>query len=316
MTSPTISNVSVIAPVELAIGRVKEVLFRPFDLGKWIVIGFCAWLATLGEGGSMGNSGNIPSSDGKADWGAGLGNAKDYCLENLLWIIPVVVVLTVIFLAICVAVIWLSSRGRFMLLHCVAHNCGEVAVPWKKFAREARSLWLFRLALGAIWLVGILAIVAAGVVVAVGMSGRGSEMGVALVVLLVVGSLVFLLGCMILIVIGVLTTDFIVPIMFLRGGTCSEGWRVLGSLLSANPGRFVLYLIFKILLAIGMGFLVLLLVICTCCVAGCLMLIPFVGTVVLLPLTVFARSYSLYYLAQYGSEFDVFLASAESSIRV
>jgi molecular chaperone DnaJ len=28
---------------------VKRVLFQPFDLGKWFVIGFAAWLAHLGD---------------------------------------------------------------------------------------------------------------------------------------------------------------------------------------------------------------------------------------------------------------------------
>jgi len=34
--------------------------------------------------------------------------------------------------------------------------------------------------------------------------------------------------------------------------------------------------------------------------------IPFLGTVLLLPVHVFKRSYSLYYLAQYGEEYDTF----------
>ena len=44
----------------------------------------------------------------------------------------------------------------------------------------------------------------------------------------------------------------------------------------------------------------------TCCLACCFLLVPFVGTVVLLPILVFKRAYSLYYLAQYGPEYDVF----------
>ncbi len=38
-------HISVVDPVIPAIERVKTILFRPFDLGKWFVIGFCAWLA-------------------------------------------------------------------------------------------------------------------------------------------------------------------------------------------------------------------------------------------------------------------------------
>jgi hypothetical protein len=50
-------HISVIEPVSKAIEKTKEILFRPFDLKKWCVIGFCAWLATLGEGGGGGGNG-------------------------------------------------------------------------------------------------------------------------------------------------------------------------------------------------------------------------------------------------------------------
>jgi hypothetical protein len=44
---------SVTLPVGQAMDRVKKVLFQPFDFGRWLVIGFCAWLAYLGEGGGL-----------------------------------------------------------------------------------------------------------------------------------------------------------------------------------------------------------------------------------------------------------------------
>jgi hypothetical protein len=48
----------------------------------------------------------------------------------------------------------------------------------------------------------------------------------------------------------------------------------------------------------------------TCCCAACIFVIPYIGTVAMLPLFVFRRAYSAYYLQQYGDEFDVF-AEAE-----
>jgi hypothetical protein len=51
------NRVSVIDPITPAIDRVKLILFRPFDMGKWFVIGFCAWLAYLGGGGGGGGGG-------------------------------------------------------------------------------------------------------------------------------------------------------------------------------------------------------------------------------------------------------------------
>jgi len=38
-------EISVTEPVSPALERVKTMLFKPFDLGKWFTIGFCAWLA-------------------------------------------------------------------------------------------------------------------------------------------------------------------------------------------------------------------------------------------------------------------------------
>ncbi|GEM_PF-2401405 len=45
---------------------------------------------------------------------------------------------------------------------------------------------------------------------------------------------------------------------------------------------------------------------------GCLLAIPFLGTVLLLPILVFERAYSIHYLAQYGSGYDVCSAPTAS----
>jgi len=48
----------------------------------------------------------------------------------------------------------------------------------------------------------------------------------------------------------------------------------------------------------------------TCCIAGCLFALPYLGTVFLLPILVFERAYSLHYLAQFGPDYDVFAPPA------
>ena len=100
--------------------------------------------------------------------------------------------------------------------------------------------------------------------------------------------------------------DFVVPVMYLRGGTCLAAWREFAALLAAHPGTFILYLLFQIVLGIAIGAIVLMAVLITCCILGCVMALPFIGTVVLLPVLVFKRAYSLYYLAQFGPNYDVF----------
>jgi hypothetical protein len=72
------------------------------------------------------------------------------------------------------------------------------------------------------------------------------------------------------------------------------------------------YLLFQIVLALAVVALVLIAVLVTCCIAGCLLILPYLGTVLLLPVLVFSRSYSLYYLGQYANQYNVFLTLAVS----
>jgi hypothetical protein len=288
---------------------VKLLLFKPFDIGKWFIIGFCAWLAYLGEQGARANfnfGGNYGNRD--RDVSQDVERARDYVVENLHWIIPVAVVLVLLVFALWVVFTWLNSRGKFMFLHCVALNKAEVVVPWDKFSREGNSLFWFRFALGLIGTVMTLPLVALIAVSIYGMvrHGRPSVVAIAIaaagVLLLIAIAIVFAL-------INKFAVDFVVPIMFLRRRKCLEAWGEFRHLLTANGSNFALYILFSIVLAVIIETMVLFIVLLTCCIACCFLAIPYVGTVLLLPVFAFKRSYSLHYLAQFGSEYDVFQAA-------
>jgi len=302
-------EISVTTPASAALEQVKKVLFRPFDLGKWFVIGFCAWLALLGQQGGGGGGGNFNfgSHDGSTRESVmeGFHRAKDYVAENAIWLVPLVALVLLIAIGLALLFNWLSSRGKFMFLHCVALNKAEVVVPWNQFVREANSLFWFRLALGLLSLVVLLPFVALIVIPVVGMVKAGAANAAAIGISSVSLLLAIALGITFF-VIRKLTLDFVVPIMFLRRKKCLESWRELRSLSAGNVGNFILYFLFQIVLAIIIGMLVLIVVIATCCIAGCFMALPYLGTVLLLPVHVFNRAYSLHYLAQFGPQFNVF----------
>src|SRR6059036_3315299 len=44
-------QIEIFKPFGEAFELMKKILFQPFDLKKWLVIGFAAWLANLGGGG-------------------------------------------------------------------------------------------------------------------------------------------------------------------------------------------------------------------------------------------------------------------------
>jgi len=323
MNSDQPNRVSVIDPVTPAIDRVKLILFRPFDLRKWFVIGFCAWLAYLGGGGGGGGGGgrgggppyNVTHKQNEAQEQIrqGIETARNYISNNLYWIIPVTVTVVVLIILIVLLVAWLNSRGRFMFLHCVATNKAEVAVPWNKFRHQGNSLFLFRIVLGIIS-VAVVIVPVIGIVVLVIMMISGSAPGIISIPgIVILGLTVFALS-IVLFLVKKFTFDFVVPIMSLRMTSCMAGWREFMTILSANKLRFTLYLLFQIVIKIVIGAIVGIgaCIGCCLCCASCLLLVPYIGTVILLPVLVFTRAYSLYYLQQYGHQFDVFRNEIEA----
>jgi hypothetical protein len=304
------AEISVTTPISPALERVKRVLFQPFDLGKWFVIGFCAWLAFLGEAGGGGGGGGFHVPGGGGGHGHGgdfrheFDQIRSYVMENLHWIVPLAVGVVLLLIALGLLFVWLSSRGKFMFLHCVALDKAEVAVPWNKFVREGNSLFWFRAALGLAGFVVVAPVLAVAGILVARMIASSAWTGPGILALVGLGFALILIA-IVFAIIRKLTMDFVVPIMFLRGKRCLEAWGEFRTLLKANLGQFALYLLFQIVLNLAIGVMVLAFMIVTCCFC-CLLLLPYVGTVVLLPVLVFSQSYSLYYLAQFGRDYDVF----------
>ena len=81
------SSVSVTDPLTPALRRVKTILFAPFDLRKWFIIGFCAWLSSCGENDGGGGGGGGGGGNG-GDWSEarqgirhGLESAGEYVMD-------------------------------------------------------------------------------------------------------------------------------------------------------------------------------------------------------------------------------------------
>jgi hypothetical protein len=313
MAAEQVSNISVIDPITPAVERVKVILFKPFDLKKWFVIGFCAWLAYLGKGGGGGGGGHGGSRGGQpSDIQGALIQAKEFILDNSYWIVPVAVIVFAVGIAIWLIFTWLSSRGQFMFLHCVAQNKAEVKIPWDKFRQHANSLFAFRIALGLIaFAVIALLLVIIGFLIAAMVSAGAPSIGPICGIVITILAVIVI--SIVLSLIKKFTMDFVVAIMFLRITSCTSAWREFLALFSANKGRFTLYVLFQILIAIVIGVIIMAAVCLTCCIAGCIMAIPYIGTVLLLPILVFSRSYSLLYFQQYGSQFDVFIPEVETT---
>jgi len=301
--------ISVIDPINPAIERVKQMLFRPFDLGRWFNIGFCAWLAYLFSGGFAN------PYRGQGHPGAVIGQIKEFVFGNLVWVVPLIISGGVLIIALAMVIVWLRSRGEFMFLHCVALNRDEVREPWHKFRQQGNSLFLFRIVLGIIGAVSVGMLILPIILLIVLVAGKsGDSVNLMLVAGVILLTMLFVVVLICLALVRKFTMDFVVPIMFLRTAGCVDGWREFMQLLSGRKGAFALYVLFQIVIAMAVGMIVVATICLTCCCACCVMMIPYLGTVLLLPIFVFQRAYSLYYLRQFGPQFDVFAGETVQAV--
>jgi hypothetical protein len=101
---------------------------------------------------------------------------------------------------------------------------------------------------------------------------------------------------------------FVVPIMYGFELSAMAAWRHFMPWLTSYGLAFFLYGLWAALLVVFAGVAIFLT--CCCC---CLAVIPYVGTVVLLPLWVTFRLLSLEFLAQFDPKFDLFAQTAAES---
>lgn len=304
MTAEQLPIISVIEPISPAIEKVKTLLFKHFALGRWFTIGFCAWLALLGQSGTNFHL-NFPFPNLHGH-GFPLGQVQDVFSKHFLMIIVFGSIGLVIGLAIMIALLWLNSRGRFMFLYCIGQNKAEVKIPWHKFRELANSLFIFKLVAGfvtSICLVLCIAMTALIIIVLTRSHARTSAAGIFSIVCL---SLITTLIAIASSLFFKFTNDFVMPIMYLRICSCTAGWRQFLQILSPRKGAFILYILFQIVIAIAITAILTTLILGTCCCAAFFLAIPYIGTVLALPLLVFKRAYSLYYLRQFGPAFNVF----------
>ena len=103
---------------------------------------------------------------------------------------------------------------------------------------------------------------------------------------------------------GLALRDFVAPLQLATGLPCGAAARLLESLVVAQPGAFVLYLLLKLLVVVATG----LVVVIGGCLTCCLGFLPVVMQTVFQPLFHFERGLSLMLLRQMGYDVAARLA--------
>jgi len=285
-------RIEIFKPFGEAFELMKKILFQPFDLKKWLVIGFAAWLANFGAGGGGFGNFNYPNNRRES--------AQKF--NETISQIPQPVLITAICVLVCgvllliVLFAWLRARGRFIFVDCVVRNRAAIVAPWKEFRGEGNSFFLFSL---LVVLVVVPVIVIAGLLLIVPFvpgrdqtePGVGFWIGISLTA--------FISVC--LVFIWAVASQLMVPIMYRQRCRAPLAFSQAVDLVSSHPGPILLYVLFLLLLAVAAVVVSCAVTCVTCCIAA----IPYVGTVILLPIPVTFGAFSLLFLRQFGRDYDV-----------
>jgi hypothetical protein len=298
-------DISYVAPLRRAWARMKGILFNPFDLGKWLVIGFSAWLARLAGGGGGGGTRLNLSRDQTASLHVRqfLRGAWEHLRAHPHWLVLAIIGVVAV-AVIGLLLLWISSRGKFIFLDNVVHDRARIAEPWRRFAQRGESLFLWRVGfllacVAAFAVLGTVAVVGAG-----GFSGFGFASVRATTITVLAGLAAVVLGIACAFV-SLFLDSFVVPVMYKDGIGAAEAWRRFVPWIERHLGVFLLYGLFVLGLVIVVGTGVIVVGLMTCCVGLLLVVLPYVGTVILLPFLVTYRAFSLEFLAQLDAGFAI-----------
>ena len=300
-------NISYSDPLINGWARMKKILFSPFDLNKWFMIGFTAFLAGLadchgGHGGGRNNDfGRGAHIDDIAEFPA---TAWNWFLDHTWWATLIIFGIFVI-IVLVLLFNWLSSRGKFMFLDNVVHNRALVSQPWKEFRKHGNSVFLWRIVYGLICLAIFSFIVF--IFFSFMMSLHLGNYPLSAKIPAIIGMGLLFLTFMILSgYIRLFLFDFVVPIMYKENITATKAWGKFLTLLSRHFGYFLVYGLFIFLLTIVLIILIITAGLLTCCIGFIFLIIPYISSVVLLPVSVTFRSLSLEFLEQFGPDYKIF----------
>lgn len=297
-------NVQFMEPFNRAWRRMTFALFKPFDLHKWFVVGFTAFLAGLmdGTGGSGGSNFRKESDFGEfihfpATAWAWLNGHPGWAIAILFGVLVAVAVVATLY--------WVSSRGVFMFMSNVVHDRVEIAKPWRDYQGEGNSLFVWRLLFGVFSLVVFGGLFAFFFIQGGALYDAGLVRSIPLSFILGFG-LVTLAVVLVWGYIALFLKEFVAALMFKHRVSAGEAWKRFLALFKKHPLPFIGFGIITFLLVLVLVVAVLFFVFGTCCIGGLLLAIPYISSVVLLPALYAYRAFGLEFLAQFGPDFDVF----------
>ena len=198
----------------------------------------------------------------------------------------------------------MSSRAKFIFLDNVVHNRAQIVEPWHRLRDLGSSLFLWRLAFAVVCGLMVLLLLILFLAPAATLSFSDALAGLSFAAMFL-GVLTLVLFGIAAAFVALLLEGFVIPIMYKFDLKATEAWRYFLPWLKTRPWPFILYGLLVLVLGICFAAVFVLLCALTCCIVA----LPYVGTVILLPIWVTYRLFSVEFLAQFDPGFDVFTSA-------
>jgi hypothetical protein len=227
--------------------------------------------------------------------------------DNAAMIAVIAAMVIILVMAIWALLLWLRSRAQFIFIDNLVRDEGAIVAPWGYLRRQGNSLFLFQLVLHMLMGLAGLAVLGLGALLAWPDIQARDFTGHGISAIVVVGVLVALMTLG-LVVIQMVVMLLVVPVMYLRDQTFQEAWHdVRTQLLPGNTGTIVLFMLLYVAISIAASFVAAMATCLTCCMTA----LPYIGTVILLPILVFMQCYALYFVQQFGPQWRIFLDDSD-----
>jgi hypothetical protein len=255
--------VSAVDCVQPAIQHTREQLFRPLRFGQWSRLALVGILAAeLGSGGCSFHNFNPISPGQRRTHGMAAPpfshiNPSHFDPARIAQFLGLIIALILVATVLFFIFLYLNSVFRFILFDSVLQKRCSISEGWQRWHRAGRRFFLWQIVfmVAEFLVLGVMIGVPLAMAAALGWFhdfhqhiGR-TVFGAFLLICIV---LVFILAAA---VIKVLAKDFLVPIMALEEVDFADGWSRLLTLIRPEPGKYAVYLLLKIVLAIAAAIL-------------------------------------------------------------
>ena len=319
-------EISLVRPFFSALNDTKRLLFRPFKIGQWFRLGFLAFLSLIGK----------PIAIELGEFESWITASQLLFLANLsrvfgfswvppsipalpsfslpkemspsLFIVGLLVGILAIILLTFLGILWscVQTRGMFMFIGGLARPRESIHALWNEQRDNGKSMFFFLIQLWLILLVmSFIVWLSTSIIL-------GSTVGIdnflasplsspAFLPIVLAGILLFVFAMILLIFI----VDFVVPIIYCRGlgpGGVWGAWHYfINSFWNQDKKSIVNYSLLRVLMLIGIVAIAKILTIVTFNLAS----IPYLGSLLLLPLSVFQQVYPLRFIEQFGADWQI-----------